>query len=221
MNKILVLEDEPMLQDMIKSYLESSDFKITVCDNYDEALDLAYENKFDLFIFDVKIIGGSGFELLKELRSSGVNTPCIFETSLNGIDDITAGFNSGCDDYIKKPFELAELKLRVENILKRNFSHIAKNELIKIDDEIEFDMIKKCLLKDGVEVNLAKKEIELLVLFLQNKGRILSRDTIYSSIWGYDETPSELSLRVYISNLRKIIGANKIISHSKTGYEYV
>lgn len=221
MNKILVLEDEPMLSDMIKSYLESSGFEITLCDNYDEALDLAYENKFDLFIFDVKIIGGSGFKLLEELRNSGVQTPCIFETSLNGINDVAIGFKSGCDDYIKKPFELAELKLRVENILKRNFSHIAQNELVQIDDKFKFDMIKKCLLKDGIEVNLAKKESELLVLFLRNKGKILSRDIIYSSIWGYDETPSELSLRVYISNLRKIIGADKIISHSKMGYEYV
>lgn len=221
MNKILVLEDEPMLSDMIKSYLESSGFEITLCDNYDEALDLAYENKFDLFIFDVKIIGGSGFKLLEELRNSGVQTPCIFETSLNGINDVAIGFKSGCDDYIKKPFELAELKLRVENILKRNFSHIAQNELVQIDDKFKFDMIKKCLLKDGIEVNLAKKESELLVLFLRNKGKILSRDIIYSSIWGYDETPSELSLRVYISNLRKIIGAQRIISHSKMGYEYV
>ena len=221
MNKILVLEDEPMLSDMIKSYLEGSGFEVTSCDNYEQALDLAYENKFDLFIFDVKIIGGSGFKLLEELRNSGVQTPCIFETSLNGIDDVKTGFDSGCDDYIKKPFELAELKLRVENILKRNFSHIAKNELIKIDDKFTFDMIKKRLLDGDKEVNLAKKESELLVLFLQNKGKILSRDTIYSSIWEYNETPSELSLRVYISNLRKIIGADKIISHSKMGYEYV
>ncbi len=218
MNKILVLEDELMLADMMSSYLESFGYEITLSDNYDEALSFAYENHFDLLIFDVKIIGGNGFDLLDELRNSGVKTPCIFTTSLNGINDVTKGFKAGCDDYIKKPFELAELLLRVENILKRNFCQNSQD--IVINEHLKFDILQKRLLKDDKPVLLSKKESKLLALFLQNKNRILSRDEIYSQIWDYDELPSELSLRVYVRNLRKIVGEDRIISHSKLGYEY-
>ncbi|AII14869.1 two-component system response regulator [Campylobacter iguaniorum] len=221
MNKILVLEDEPMLQDMMSSYLESSGYEVVSTDNYEEALSLAYESKFDLFIFDVKITRGNGFELLDELRNSGVGTPCIFATSLNAMSDVTSGFKVGCDDYIKKPFELAELLLRVQNILKRNFNHNQNDEFITINNELKFDILQKRLLKGDKMVPLAKKESELLALFLKNKNTILTRDDIYSQIWDMGEMPSELSLRVYIRNLRKIIGNEKIISHSKLGYEYV
>lgn len=221
MNKILVLEDEPMLQDMMSSYLESSGYEVVSTDNYEEALSLAYESKFDLFIFDVKITRGNGFELLDELRNSGVGTPCIFATSLNTMSDVTSGFKVGCDDYIKKPFELAELLLRVQNILKRNFNHNQNDEFITINNELKFDILQKRLLKGNKMVPLAKKESELLALFLKNKNTILTRDDIYSQIWDMGEVPSELSLRVYIRNLRKIIGNEKIISHSKLGYEYV
>ncbi|ABK81737.1 response regulator transcription factor [Campylobacter fetus] len=221
MSKILVLEDEPMLQDMISSYLQSFGYEVEASDSYDKALSIAYEKNFDLFIFDVKIIGGSGFELLDELRSSGVATPCIFATSLNGINDVTKGFKVGCDDYIKKPFELAELLLRVQNILKRNFNHYVDDNFIIINSNFKFDILQKKLMQDGKVLPLAKKETELLCLFLKNKNRILSRDEIYSQIWEFYEVPSELSLRVYIRNLRKLIGNEKIISHSKLGYEYV
>ncbi len=222
MNKILILEDEPMLQDMMCSYLSGFGYEVVASDNYDEALSLAYEKSFDLFVFDVKIIGGNSFDLLIELRKSGIKTPCIFTTSLNGIADVTRGFDAGCDDYLKKPFELAELKLRVENLLRRNFTHgMDDGECIEITDEIKFDPLQKKLTKNGVTVPLAKKEADLLTLLLRNKGKTLSRDQIYGAVWEYDEVPSELSLRVYISNLRKIIGNDRIISHSKIGYEYV
>lgn len=220
MNKILLLEDEPMLQDMINSYLVSLNYDVVSCDNYEQTLSLAYEKHFDLFIFDVKIIGGNGFELLEELRNFGIFTPCIFTTSLNNINDVTTGFRVGCDDYLKKPFELAELMLRIENIIKRNFSNSKCENFIEIIDGLKFDILQKKLLKNNETLSLAKKEGELLSLFLKNPGRIISRDEIYSKIWEYDETPSELSLRVYIRNLRKLVGNEKIISHSKLGYEY-
>lgn len=220
-SKVLLVEDEPMLCEMVSDYLASNGYDVISSDNYDEALNLAYECKFDIFIFDVKIIGGNGFELLSRLRESGVDTPCIFTTSLNDISDLAKGFKSGCDDYIKKPFELAELMLRIDNILRRKFSHLNNDNYIHIANSIKFDIIQKKLLKDNLPVQLAKKEGDLLALFLKNRGRILSRDEIYMNLWDYGQMPSELSLRVYIRNLRKIIGEDKIISHPKLGYEYV
>ena len=219
MNKILVVEDEKMLNEMICEYLSFNDFSVIGVKSYDEALNLAYEQNFDLWIFDVKILGGNGFELLKELREAGKFTPCIFVTSLNTIDDLNKGFLSGCDDFLKKPFELAELLLRVNNLLKRNFAHKLSN-IDDLGDGYTFDIYGKILYKDNQIVKLSKKELELLALLLQNKGHFVSRDEIFSAIWNYDEVPSELSLRVYIRNLRTHFG-DKIVSKTKIGYSYV
>lgn len=218
MNKILVLEDENMLNDMICDYLSSKGFFVTGCKSYDEALDLAYEGNFDLWIFDVKIIGGNGFELLRELRDAEKLTPCIFVTSLNSLDDLNKGFLSGCDDFLKKPFELAELLLRVNNLLKRNFAHKI-NKKDDLGDGYVFDIYDKILYKDGKMIKLSKKELDLLALLLQKRGQFVSRDEIFNAIWSYDEIPSELSLRVYIRNLRLYL-KDKIVSKSKVGYSY-
>lgn len=218
MSKILVLEDESMLNEMICEYLNANHHETTSVKNYEKALNLAYENDFDLWIFDVKVIGGNGFDLLEELRNANKLTPCIFTTSLNDIKDLNKGFLSGCDDYLKKPFELAELLLRVNNLIKRNFAH-KHSKIEDLGDGLSFDIYKKTLYKNGEVVSLSNKESRLLALFLQNKNRVLLREEIYSSIWDYDEVPSELSLRVYIRNLRKYLG-KKIISKPKLGYIY-
>ena len=218
MSKILVLEDENMLNEMICEYLNANHHETTSVKSYEKALNLAYENDFDLWIFDVKVIGGNGFELLEELRNANKLTPCIFTTSLNDVKDLNKGFLSGCDDYLKKPFELAELLLRVNNLIKRNYAHKI-NQIEDLGDNLSFDIYKKTLYKSGKYVNLSNKESRLLALFLQNKNRVLTREEIYSSIWDYDEIPSELSLRVYIRNLRKYLG-KKIVSRPKVGYIY-
>lgn len=220
MSKILIVEDENMLLDMMRAYLGAQGYETAGVKNYDEALDLAYESNFDLWIFDVKIIGGSGFALLDELRKSGKNTPCIFTTSLNTLDDLQSGFNSGCDDYIKKPFELKELLLRVQNLLKRTFVH-NKNELIELGQNLSFDIKQGLLFRDGAVIAMPKKQSKLLSLLLKNQDKFLSREEIYGELWEYDESPSEPSLRVYIAELRKILGKERIASASKLGYKYV
>ena len=220
MSKLLLVEDENMLLEMMRAYLEAQGYETAGAKSYDDALNLAYESNFDLWIFDVKIIGGSGFALLGELRNAGKNTPCIFTTSLNTLDDVQSGFTSGCDDYIKKPFELKELHLRVQNLLKRTFVH-NKNELVNLGENLGFDMNQGLLFRDGKAVSMPKKQSRLLALLLKNQDKFLSRDEIYSQIWDYDESPSELSLRVYIAELRKILGKERIVSASKLGYKYV
>ncbi|MCR4941689.1 MAG: response regulator transcription factor [Campylobacter sp.] len=220
MSKILIVEDEAMLLDMMSSYLQNEGFEIKGVKSYDEAEDAAYENNFDLWIFDVKIIGGNGFALLKDLRDAGRNTPCIFTTSLNSINDIDKGFKSGADDYIKKPFELKELLLRVNNILKRTFIHSQKG-LENIATNFKFDISQGVLYENNQICNISKKQSKLLSLLLKNRDRFVTRDEIFNEIWEYDESPSELSLRVYIAELRKILGKEHIISKSKLGYKYV
>ena len=215
MNKILLLEDESMLCEMIADYLQDSGYKVDACASYDEAIDLATQN-YDVFVFDVKIIGGNGFNLLSELRESGINTPCIFITSLNFINYLKVGFRAGFDDYLKKLFELAELALRIQNLLKRNYGR--KSE-IKIDEHFSYDVLQKQLLRDKERISLPNKQNELLALFISRPNEIITRAEIYSYLWGLEE-PSEMSLRVYIRDLRKLLGEERIISYSKQGYEF-
>ncbi len=220
MTTILLLEDDLSLCEIIEEYLSEEGYEIDVCDNAKEALELAYEKHFDLWILDVKVPMGDGFSLLKELRSSGKNTPAIFITSLNTTDDLKQGFSSGCDDYIRKPFELAELGIRVKSLLKRGFSH-KKEDFEDLGRGFKFSLSSQNLYRFNQIVSLSKKETRLLSLLLQNKHRFLSVEKIFEELWEYGEEPSELSLRAYIKDLRKILGKEKIINQRNRGYCYV
>ncbi|MGF7402500.1 response regulator transcription factor [Campylobacter concisus] len=220
MVRILLVEDDEILLDLISEYLSENGYDVTTSNNAKDALDLAYEQNFDLLILDVKLPKGDGFSLLSSLRELGVSAPSIFTTSLNTIDDLEKGYKSGCDDYLKKPFELKELLIRIQALLKRNFSH-NNDELVVISNELSFHPQSKILSKNGEKISISSKESDLLALFLQNKGKILTKDEIFNKIWKFDEEPSELSLRVYIKNLRQILGKDAILNRRGDGYIYV
>lgn len=217
--KILLLEDDLSLNEIINEALNDEGFKVSCVFDAQEALEKAYEENFDLWIFDVKVPKGNGFEVLKELRESGKNTPAIFLTSLSMLDDVKQGFLSGCDDYIKKPFDIDELIIRVKNIIKRNFSH-QKEDLILLSSSknISFDPLNKTLYQDKTIINLTNKEKELLALLLKKRPHFVSIETIFDEIWGLDEEPVIMSLRVYVKNLRKILGKDLIINQRNIGY---
>lgn len=217
-NKILVVEDDEILNELLYEFLSSQGYLVTSTSNYEQALNLAYENSFDLWIFDVKIVGGNGFELLKELRELNFKTPAIFTTSLNDLASLKSGFDNGCDDYLKKPFLLAELLLRVENLLKKRYQN--SSEFVQISRDIKYNLFTKELFKDESLVKLSAKELKLLELFLKNPNKILNKEFIFEQVWDYNEEPSDMSLRVYIKNLRKILGNEKIKNRSKVGYIY-
>ena len=218
--KVLLLEDDFILNETISEFLEDNGFDVvSVSDGYD-ALDKIYEESFDILLLDVKVPSMNGFDLLSELRNKGVKTPAIFITSLNSIDDLTNGYDSGCDDYIKKPFVLKELLIRVEALIKRDFYH-SKNNFIEISKNIRYDIDANTLFVDNNEIKLNKKESKLLKLFLQNSNQVISHERIYDNLWSFDESYSESALRTYIKNLRKIIGKEKIVSLKKQGYKFI
>ncbi|EAJ6150928.1 MULTISPECIES: response regulator transcription factor [Campylobacter] len=217
--KILLLEDDLSLSEIICDALSDEGFKVSCVYDAQEALEKAYEENFDLWIFDVKVPKGNGFEVLKELRESAKNTPAIFLTSLSMLDDVKQGFLSGCDDYIKKPFDIDELIIRVKNIIKRNFNH-QKEDLILISPSkhIYFDTINKTLYQNKQIITLTNKEKELLALLLKKRPHFVSLETIFEEIWSLDEEPVIMSLRVYVKNLRKILGKDLIINQRNIGY---
>lgn len=219
MTQILLVEDDETLSELISEYLSEQGYDVTVRTDAKAALDTAYERNFDILILDVKLPKGDGFSLLRELRRLGDDTPAIFTTSLNALQDLEIGYKSGCDDYLKKPYELKELLLRIQILLKRKFSHV-NDEFIELNDGYKFYPSSKTLRQNGQIVNLSNKESELLALFLENKNALLSKDTIFEKIWNYGEEPSELSLRVYVKNLRRILGKDAIVNRRGDGYIY-
>lgn len=217
--KILLLEDDSNLNETIREFLEGEGYDVvSVYDGY-EAQDKLYESKYDLLLLDVNTPGINGFDLLKEARDGDVVSPAIFITALDSVDDLERGFDSGCDDYIRKPFILKELKIRVDTLLKRGFFHEDK-VLIDISPNISYDSKNGELVVDGEVVSLGHKESMLLKLFMKNDGEVIVHDRIYKHLWDFDETPSDTALRTYLKNLRKLIGKERIVSIKKQGYKF-
>ena len=214
MDTLLIVEDDKDLNDTLFDFL-SDKFEILRAFDGEEALNLAYEKSIDLIILDVKLPKMNGFEVASEIRKFK-NTPIIFLTSLDSEKDIEKGFLSGGDDYIKKPFSLKELLLRIEAVLKR----VYKAEKIKIKDFI-FDMKNLELFKDNKKIHLKTKEAKLLKLFIINENKILTKDDIFNEIYEYDEMPNENSLRTFIRDLRHILGSDVIETIKGVGYKFV
>ena len=216
---ILLLEDDLQLSQTIEQFLSMNGFNVFTAYDGFSAQDIAYENSIDLMLLDVKVPNLNGFEFLKEERAKGSNIPAIFITSLNSIEDLEKGFNIGCDDYIRKPFALKELLVRVEAQLKKVYS--TKDNIVDISDRYKFNLKSMELLKDGKLVPLKSKELILLSLFLKNKDELLDYERIYQELWSFDQEPSAGSLRSYIKTLRSIIGKDKIQTVKNVGYRFV
>lgn len=219
MGKIFLLEDDANLNETVTEFLE--ELGHDVVSSYDgfDAQEKLYESTYDVLLLDVNTPGLNGFELLKEAREEDVTAPAIFITSLDTVDDLEKGFESGCDDYIRKPFSLKELHIRVETLLKRGFFHQSK-EYITISEHISYDIANNELLINDTLVSLGHKEAKLLKLFMKHEDEVLSHESIYQNLWDYDEDPSDTALRTYIKNLRKLIGKESIVSIKKQGYKF-
>lgn len=217
--KILLLEDDMSLNETIGEYLDEAGFEVVSTYEGSAAEDAIYEQTFDLLLLDVNVPEPNGFTLLKSAREAGTLTPAIYITARSGLDDLEDGYKSGADDYIRKPFALKELLLRVESILKRNYVH-RSDERIAINDHAAFDTDSNELYIDGERIALHEKEARLLKLFMQRRGEVIVHEVIYDVLWGYDETPSNTALRTYIKNLRKLLGKESIVSFKRTGYQF-
>ncbi|MGM0534111.1 MAG: response regulator transcription factor [Campylobacterota bacterium] len=220
MHRLLLLEDDMGLHETLKEYLQEAGYSVDSAYDGHEAQDLIYENRYDLYLFDVKVPKLSGFDLLQDLRHHDSTVPAIYMTSLNSIEDLQRGYDSGCDDYVKKPFSLKELKLRIQALLKRTFAH-RHEEIIKLADALYYDIAASKLMYEGTQVRLSDKQHRLLKLFLRNQDSVLSHERIMQELWDYDEKPSDEALRTYIKNLRKLLGKERIVSVKKHGYRFV
>ena len=216
--KILLLEDDVILNEIIEEFLLSLNYEVITAFDGNIAEELIYEESFDLLLFDVNIPNITGFELLKNIRQNNINIPIIFITSRHTADDVKIGFNSGCDDYIKKPFELSELQLRIENI--KRLRQIDNHGQIKIDNDTFYNYEKKVITRNHEEFNLSKIEAKILEYFLKNKNKTISIDEISVNNWVYDEMPESTTIRTYIKNLRKKLNDETITTLKGIGYRF-
>ena len=217
--KILLLEDDIQLNETVKQFLELKGYEVYEAYDGLKAEEIAYEKHIDLMLLDVKVPHMSGFDFLKNIRKEGKEIPAIFITSLNSVEDVEKGFALGCDDYIRKPFALKELHVRVESLLKRSFG--THEDKVDLGEGLAFDIKELSLTINKEKIPLKTKELKLLALFLQHPNMLLDYEKINETLWEYDEEPSAGSLRTYIKRIRAAIGKEKIETIKNIGYRFV
>ncbi len=197
MYKILLLEDDEILSQTLKELLEAKKYEVSIAKNGNIALDISYEQDFDLYLLDVNVPFLNGFDFLKELRDSGDRTPAFFITALRDLKSLSLGFSSGADDYIKKPFDFDELLIRIDAKLNVSDSKLTYKNIIynTLDDTITID-------NKPVEIPLIDKKIFLLLF--KNMGKIVDKNSIFEIM----DKPTDLALRVHISKIKKKLMVN-------------
>lgn len=194
-SKILVVDDEPAILELIEYNLESNDYQVSTAADGQIAFEKVSQNTFDLMLLDQMLPKMNGMEVLKKMRQSGNLTPVIFLTAVDSEDVKVKGLVGGADDYITKPFSIKELLARIEVVLRRT-----SNKREKSDFKLNTDI--KSLTIDGKEINLTRKEYELLEFLIRNKGIVVSREQIFNSVWGMNSNSQMRMVDIQISHLR-------------------
>lgn len=214
MNRILIVEDEIAISDLIKIELESKGYRCDVANDGEIGANYIEKNNYDLLLLDIMLPKIDGYELLGYNRETS-QIPTIFITAKSQTNDKIKGLKDGADDYITKPFELGELVARVEAVLRR---YNKANEIYKIDN-IEVNINTRTVIKNGQNVLLTPKEFDLLILLIQNKNYALYRETIFEKVWGTELEFETRTLDLHIQRLRKKLDLkDKIKTVYKIGY---
>jgi len=216
MFKILILEDDLLFAQSLEDCLEDEGYEIHLAKDSETMIELSYLNNYDLYLLDVNVPGISGVELLKDLRAAGDNTPSIFLTSYKDKETLKNAFINGADDFLRKPVDLEELFLRISSLLKRSGKQI---ESILLENGLSYDAQKNRLFLNEKDLNVPIKVMYLFELCLENRNSIITKEMIVSKLWTLNEDYSEGSIRVYINNLKKILGKESIVNIKGIGYK--
>jgi two-component system OmpR family response regulator len=201
--RILVVDDEPSIVDAVSTALRYEGFVVTEAVNGRTALAIAQENRPDLIVLDVMLPDLDGFEIAGRLRRDGIDTPVLYLTARDSLADKTAGFASGADDYMTKPFSLAELVMRVHAILRRTQAPLGNDRNLLRFADLELDLDGHVARRSGAEIALTATEFSLLQYLMNNPGRVLSKAQILDNVWHYDFGGDSNICETYVSYLRK------------------
>jgi len=199
------VEDESHVCSFINKGLSEEGYQVTIAMDGNQGLNLALEHPFDLLILDIMLPGINGIEICRQVRSNNVNSPILFLTALGTTENVVMGLDSGADDYLAKPFKFIELLARVRTLLRRTESpdNSERNvEKFRFAD-LEVDDKTKTVLRNGLNISLTSTEYRLLLMFMKNKGIVLSRMDILEEVWGVDFDMGTNVVDVYVNYLRR------------------
>lgn len=218
--RILVVEDEEKVASFIRKGLEQSAHTVDVAPNGEEGLVLADINSYDAIILDMMLPGKDGLQVVRELRSRGCAVPVLALTARGTLEDRVRGLDSGCDDYLAKPFAFDELLARLRALLRRG--GVARSPRMEYAG-LTLDPATRVVTRDGRAIELTNKEYALLEMLLRRPGQILTRNAILEGVWGYDFDSTSNVLEVYMNFLRKKIdqGFTRKLLHTVRGVGYV
>lgn len=225
-HSVLVIEDEPTLSRLLSYNLSQEGYETTVIENGAEGLQTALQRRFDLIILDLMLPGMNGFDILTKLRQSAVSTPVIILTARNAEEEVVQGLRRGADDYITKPFGVAELLARVSAVLRRSkpedeAGQEQSGKAITAGDLVIYPERYEVVLS-GETVALRPKEFEVLLYLVQRPGMVVTRDDLMDIVWGFDYVGGQRTVDVHVSSLRKKLelGSDSVSIESIRGVGY-
>ena len=218
---ILLVEDEARVADFVRRGLSAEGWSVDHAADGEDALELVATNSYDVILLDLMLPGIQGQDVCRKLRARKTNTPVLMLTALDSPEEKVTGLRIGADDYLPKPFDFDELVARVEALHRRanGYAQGVNNTVIS-SGALTFDRESLQVMVSGEEIELSKKERDLLLLFLTNLGRVLSRERILNAVWGLNADPLTNVVDVYVGRLRRKIGqeGQRIVTLRHVGY---
>jgi len=200
--KVLIVEDERNLGKLLKEFLENQKLIVEIATDGEEGLYMALNGPFDVIVLDVLLPGLSGWQVLEKIRRSGSRIPVLMLTALDSVEDKVKGFNLGADDYLPKPFDVRELVVRIQSLLRRTNSGGIPSSILKVGD-LELDMSLKTARRGSEKIELRKKEYQILEYLMINSGRVVSKSELEEHLWNEDDELWSDVIRSHIKNIRK------------------
>lgn len=233
MQRLLVIEDEPTLSRLLSYNLKTEGYEVVVEEDGQSGCDAALAGQFDLILLDLMLPSMSGFEVMSKIRQEGVKTPVIILTAKNAEEEVVQGLKSGADDYITKPFGVAELLARVAAVLRRATGVQVEEPVPQADEdssnitlgELRIYPEKYEVTLGGESITLRPKEFEVLLYLARKPGVVMTRDDLMNAVWGFDYIGGQRTVDVHVSSLRKKLeldpGSVHIDSIRGVGYKLV
>ncbi len=220
--KILIVEDERSLGRLLKESLEREGFIAELAVDGEEGLYMALDGPFDVIVLDILLPKLTGWQVLEKIRDSGSRIPVLMLTALDSIEDKVRGFDLGADDYLPKPFDIRELVVRIQSLLRRAQFSGAPSRVLKVGD-LELDMSLKTASRGNEKIELRKKEYQILEYLMLNSGRVVPKSELEEHLWNEDDELWSDVIRSHIKNIRKKIDGGRRKKLIKTvrgmGYE--
>ncbi len=228
MNRILLIEDEATLSLLLRERLEKEGYSVAACKDGEQGLAEALREAYDLLLLDIQLPGRNGFEVCRELRRHCMNVPVLMLTARGHVNDRVKGLKTGADDYLIKPFEVAELLARMEALLRRaNNSPPQLIDSLFCFGNVVVNFRKQEVLREGSPVELTAREFELLRYFVSHPDELISRDALLKQVWGYQQgLPNTRTVDVHVAQLRQKLELNPksprhILTAHRSGYKFI